>query len=157
MRSALVAVVVLVLAGCDGGASGDADGAGTGAAAPAVAAAGAEAVNAVLQTPGTPVARLQFVIETRPTVGQSFKVQLLANSPEAVPTLQLVSESAELTLENPSTLLVLESSDASATHELTAVASQEGLAEIIVKLRGDPAGPEAVYSIPVLVVAPAAD
>jgi hypothetical protein len=156
MRSGLIAMVLLVQAGCGGGASGDAGSAGTDVTAPAVAAAGAEAVDAVLQKSGTPVARLQFVIDSRPVVGQSFTVRLLATASEAVPALQLVSESAELKLENPSTLLVLESSDTGATHALTAIAGQEGLAEIIVKLRGDPARPEAVYSIPVMVGPPAA-
>lgn len=156
MRSSLVAVVVLVLAGCGGDAPEEAGSAGTSATAPAAAAAGADAVNAVLQTRGTPIARLQFVIDSRPVVGQSFKVKLVASAPQAVPALQLVSESADLTLENPSTLLVLESAEARATHELSAVAGREGLVEIIVKLRGEPEQPEAIYSIPVLVGAPAA-
>jgi len=155
MRSSVVAMGLLVLAGCGGGATEEAGRSGDAANKPAAAVAGADAVSAVLQTHGTPVARLQFEIETRPVVGQPFKVRLMASAPQPVPTLQLAAESAELTLENPSTLLVLEEADASVAYELSAVAAHEGLAEIIVKLRAGPDQPEAVYAIPLLVGAPA--
>lgn len=147
---------LLVLTGCGGGAPDESGAGGPSTAKPAASVAGADAVSAVLQTAGTPVARLQFELESRPVVGQSFKVRLLASAAQPVPTLQLTAESAELTLENPSTLLVLETADASAAHELSVVAAHEGLVEIIVKLRAGPDQPEAIYAIPVLVGAPAA-
>ena len=67
MNKRLLAMLVMgfVISGC----SGEKAGVSAASAAKAPAAAGAEAVAAVLQSEGTPAAKLAFVLPARPVIG----------------------------------------------------------------------------------------
>src|SRR5262245_63946300 len=81
MRTAVVAVVALALAACSGDKPADSADAGAPKANPA--GAGQAEVNAVLQSTGAPLAKLQFVIDSRPVVGKSFQLTLVASAATA--------------------------------------------------------------------------
>ena len=125
------------------------------AARPVDAAAMPEAVSAVLQSPGKPLARLQFEMDARPVVGVPFRLKLTATSEESLPVLQLTAESSRLGIEPASALLALETVGEGVSQELTVTPAEEGLAELVVRLRTGTEGPESVYAVPVLVAAPA--
>ena len=153
MRVGLVMMVAALLVAC-GSSEGERDAAsGQGAAAPVAAAAVSDAVSAVLQSPGKPVARLQFELDSKPAVGKQFRLKLIATADEVVPVLQLTVESQQLGLEPASAVLALETAGVGATHELAVTPPKEGLAELVVRLRTGPDGPESVYAVPVLVAA----
>jgi hypothetical protein len=148
---AMLAVGFLV-AGCSGEKAGDT--VITGAKAPA--AAGVEAVAAVLQSAGTPVAKLAFVVVTRPVVGAPSDLRLDFSAAAVIADLQVRAESASLTID-PATAVASVSIDAGKTvsHQLRFTPQREGLAEVTVRLRAGADGAETVYVIPVLVAATA--
>lgn len=129
----------------------------TGGGTRAAAAGGdpaADAVAAVLQSKGPPVARLQFLLGARPTAGTAFAVQLLVSAATPMPALQLNAESAAMTVTPTSTTLTLPTADEVVSHELTVTAADPGLTELTVRLKSDAAAVETVYVIPVLVAGP---
>lgn len=155
MRTATVTIAAIALAlGACGGkqeerAPGDAASTGEGATT-ASRAADNDAVAAVQSTPGTPVARLHFVIESRPVAGQPFVVRLLVSAAEPQPELHLAAESSTLTIQPRTAVLALDTAAGAVTHTLTVTAGQAGLAEISVRLKAGAA--ETPYAIPVLVL-----
>lgn len=160
MRTSLVALLLLALAACGRGGSADqpqAAAAGTGTTATAASPA-AEAVAAVLQSAGTPLARLQFVIGERPVAGVAFPINLLATAAAGAEpaTVRLTAESDGLILQEASAVLALGAAGDPATHAVTARAAGEGLYEVTVRLVVDADLPATVYVIPVLVAAAAA-
>jgi hypothetical protein len=158
-----IAAMTLVLVAC--GRKDEAPGTGPAASAsPTASAAGAEdsadpdAVPAVLQSQGAPVAGLSFVIESRPVIGKPFAVRLLATAEQPLPALLVSVESSSLIVSPASGVLSIAGAGDPASHELAVTAQQAGLAEITVRLRGE--GEDAVetaYAIPVLVSAAAAE
>lgn len=154
MKNGLFAMMALALAACGGGAP---EGAG-GETKPAAAAASTadESVAAVLQSEGTALAQLRFVVESRPVAGETFTVRLVASAGAPVPALQLVAESGALAVVAGSeATLALEANGAGASHPVTLSAARAGLAELTVRLRAADR-PETVYVVPLLVAAPAA-
>jgi hypothetical protein len=126
-------VVVLAAAGCSGEkADGDAP-----AAVKAPVAAVAEAVAAVLQSGGTPVAKLGFVVLT-------------------VPALQVLTEGEAINID-PATAQASVSLEAgkTASHTVRLTPQREGLTRVTVRLRSATDSAETVYDIPVLVGAAA--
>lgn len=156
MKNASVTLMVLALglAACDRGAEPDAAAAVPAATAPAAAGGGSDAVMAVLQSQGTPVAKLQFVLAARPVAGAPFPLQLHVSAAAPVPELQLAVESAGLTIEPATAALALETANVAVVHEVMLTAPQAGLVNVLVRLKGADA-PEAVYAVPVLVAAAA--
>jgi hypothetical protein len=110
-----------------------------------------EAVAAVLQSAGTPVAKLSFVVATRPVKGQPFTLQLLASATAPVPALQVTAASGSLEISPATAVLALDAAGVTASQDLTVTAQQEGLAELTVRLQSG-AGEATVYAIPVLVM-----
>jgi hypothetical protein len=110
-----------------------------------------EAVPAVLQSTGTPVAKLSFVVPTRPVKGQPFTLKLLASATAAVPALQVTAASESLEISPATAVLALDAGGVTASQDLTVTAQQEGLAELTVRLLSG-AGDATVYAIPVLVM-----
>jgi hypothetical protein len=154
MRIGLVATLALVLCACG---SKDEDGAvSKQAAATAVAALGDESVAAVLESPGTPFAKLRFLVESRPVVGKPFNLTLTVTTGEPVPQLLVTPESTVLTATPANVMVALghagdTSREFSASHVFSVTANQEGLAELTVHLTTEGDTPEALYIIPVLV------
>jgi hypothetical protein len=146
MKTHTVAFVAMALALSACGSKSDDDAAGGTQAAPTTAngprGGAGDAVAAVLQSEGTPVARLAFVLETRPVVGQPFSIKLEVTAAQPLPALQLSAESASLILAPASAVLALPSAEVPVTHELIATSQQEGLAELGVRLKAGE-GPEA--------------
>lgn len=150
MNNRLVAmlVVALVAAGC----SRENSDAGGGSGTRAPTAAGTEPVAAVLQSTGTPVAKLGFVVVTRPVVGVQSELRLEISA-AAVAALQVSAEAGSLTID-PSTAQASVSlaAGATASHLVKLTPQHAGLAEVTVRLKASE-GAEAVYVIPVLVAA----
>lgn len=158
MNNRLVAMLVVacVVAGCSRGEpEGSADGAPS---SRAPAAPGADVVAAVLQSTGTPVAKLGYVLPAIPVVGARASLRLYISAAVPVAGLILQSESTGLVLD-PATMnasLALEAGTV-VSHELGFTPQNEGLTELTVRLRSTEEGSaEAVYVIPVLVDKPAA-
>lgn len=158
MKYFLVVTMALVLAAC--GSKGEdetAPVAATGGSSPAIG--GNDSVAAALDSPGTPVAQLRFVIDTRPVVGKPFRVQLVATATTPVSPLVLVAESDSLRIDPANAVLDLAQLESaagaarsySATHDLTVTAKDTGLAEVFVRLTSGLDSPETRYVIPVLV------
>jgi hypothetical protein len=152
--SAVLVAMALALAACDRG--GEEQPQATGPAATVAPAGGAvrgsDAVRAVLQSQGTALAKLEFLIETRPVAGQPFAVKLQLSAAEPQPALQLMAESSAMAVAPESATLALEAANVPVTHELVVTAPKEGLAELIVRLKAGEA-PETIYAIPVLIAA----
>jgi hypothetical protein len=157
--SVTLMVLALGLAACDRSADPDPAAAPSGsapaAAAPATGSTGSDAVQAVLQTQGTPVAKLQFVLPSRPVAGTPFPLQLHVTAPAPVPELQLAAESSSLAIEPATATLALETPDVAVVHQVMLNAAEPGLVDLLVRLKAADA-PEAVYAVPVLVAAAAA-
>ncbi|MEO8315373.1 MAG: hypothetical protein ABI645_11315 [Pseudomonadota bacterium] len=143
-----ILLVALVASGCsrekaEGGAS----------AAKAPTAAPAEAVAAVLQSGGTPIAKLGFIVVTRPVVGAQSELRLEILAAAAVPALQVRIEADALTID-PSTAQVSVSLEAGKTlsHQVKFTPQREGLTEVTVRLKSEEDS-ETVYVIPVEVAA----
>lgn len=161
MKYLLVATLALALAAC--GSAGDDDAASAGATTSFRAAAAGDAlVKAVQDSPGTPVAQLQFLIDTRPVVGKPFQVRLIATAASPVSPLRLTAESESLLVDSSSADLELALDESSAgtsrtykaTHDLMVVGRQGGLAVVSVHLSNGPGPADTIYSIPVLVMEP---
>lgn len=157
MRIGLVATLALALCAC--GSKEDDSATSTQAATNAVAALGDESVAAVKESPGTPVARLRFLLESRPVVGKPFNVKLTMAGDEHVPQLLVRPESTAL-LATPERVMVALGHAGDTTREFTAVqvfsliANQEGLLELAVNLTVEGEATSTVYLIPILVSKP---
>jgi hypothetical protein len=154
MNNRLLSMLVVALAasGCSGEkASGDAP-----TAVKAPVAAGADAVAAVLQSGGTPIAKLGFVVVTRPMVGAQSDLRLDLSSVAPVPELQVHSEGEAITID-PATAKASVSleSGKTASHTVRLTPQREGLTRVTVRLRSGADSAETVYDIPVLVGAAA--
>jgi hypothetical protein len=152
MAAVTMLAMALALAGCGDRPAGD------GAGSPASAGEGAaargapgDAVAAVLMSSGTPVAKLSYVVETRPLKGAPFKVSLLVAAGTSIPALEVAASSGTLEVQPATATLPIEGGK-QATHELTLTSPAEGLLEFTVRLKTEGAA-EAVYAIPVLVMA----
>jgi hypothetical protein len=153
-RLAAILVVALVVAGCS---RGEPDGAAGDVAARAPAAPGADVVAGVLQSSGTPVAKLGFVLGPKPAIGIQSSLRLDISAAAPVPTLQLVAEPDGLALDPATARSTLAlAAGKVVSHELLFTPEREGLSEITVRLRSGEEGSETIYAIPVLVEKPAA-
>lgn len=156
MRNGLVALLALVLVAC--GSKTEEEGAAQRAAAASAQVAGSDEVAAVLESAGTPVARVRFVIESRPVAGRSFNVKVVVSSPVPVPQLLVNVGAKDLTVEPSTLMLVLGEASGGGenvnSHTFVVTAQQEGLTELAVRLTTAPEVPETVYIIPVLVSKP---
>jgi hypothetical protein len=143
-------VVAFVVTGCS---SGDQAGGAAGPkAATRKAAVGVEAVAAVLQSAGAPVAKLDFVVVSRPVVGTQTVLQLNIVAPAPVSSLQLTAEGDGVVID-PGTAkaaFVLPA-DKLSHHDLRFTSQREGLGQVTVRLSNGPDVAETVYVIPVLV------
>lgn len=149
---AFAAALLLVLAACgskDGESVNDAGSAASAAAGGAPAAE--DPVSAKLQSPGTPLATLHFLLRERPVAGRPFTLQLSTTASQPMPALQLQAESSDLAVEPQQAELALAGAGRSGEQALTLTAQEPGLAELIVRLSADDARAETVYAIPVLV------
>lgn len=154
MRIGLVVTLALVLCAC--GSKEEESAANKQAAAKAVAVLGDESVAAVLESQGTPFARLRFLVESRPVVGKPFNLKLTVTTEAPMPQVLVTPESAVFTATPASVMVALghpgdTSRQFSASHVFSVTANQEGLAELVVHLAADGDTPEALYIIPVLV------
>lgn len=155
----MTALLAATLAACGGDAPADAGAPGpsTGASpATGVERAGRDAVAAVLQSSGTPLASLWFELPSRPVAGQPFALKLLASAPQPVPQLNVSVESPDLIVTPAAGTLALPTAQEPAAMELAITGQNEGMAELIVRLTGGEGSSEAVYAIAVYVTAPAA-
>jgi hypothetical protein len=155
MRTNLIVLtaMALALAACSGEKRADADSA-AGAGAQRAAGAADEPVAAVLQSAGAPLVQLQFVLGTRPVVGTPFTVQLVVSAKEPAPVVALsaTSESLDLDPASSNATLALAKAGDTATHAVSITARHEGVAEIVVHLRGaDADGAETTYAVPLMV------
>lgn len=147
--------MALAVTACGGKSDEGSTAAPAGTTAPASGAPRSDdVVAAVLQSPGVPVAKLSFQIESRPVAGKPFAMKLLASATQALPELQLTIESSSLIAAPDTALLALDAAGTTVGHDLTVTARQEGLAELTVRLKAGMA--ESVYVIPVLVTSAAA-
>lgn len=155
MKNAAVTAVALTLAlaACDKGPDQEAPSAGVAPTAPAAGAArvGSNAVQAVLQSSGTPVAKLEFVLDSRPVAGKPFALQLHVSAAAPVPELHMAAESSGLIIAPDSATLALPEADV-VVQEVLVTAPGEGLVDLNVRLKVAGA-PETVYAVPVLVAA----
>jgi hypothetical protein len=159
----MVATMALVVSACGSKGGGEAaDGRATRAAPSASAAE--ESVAAVRVSQGTPLADLRFVLGSRPEVGKTFHLQVIVSG-ATEPQLRLALQSDVLRVDPAGAALDLTGSGTGTSrvyggsHEFLVVGTQEGLAEVTVRLAAGEGAPETVYSIPLLVtgaVAPAA-
>lgn len=160
MKLCLIATMALLLSACGGKTEGEVAG-GKMAAASSGAGAGDDAVAAVKVSQGAPVAQLRFVLGSRPEVGKTFRMQLVASG-SAEPQLQLALQSDALRVDPASAALDLTpAGDGAArvysgTRDFLLVGAQEGLAEVTVRVVSGEGATETVYSIPVMVTSPAA-
>lgn len=156
MRTMLSAAVLgAMLAACGGEPKQGASEA-PGTANRAGAAQGDDAVAAVLQSTGAPVAQLRFLLESRPEPGVPFLLRLVVSAATPIPELSVSVESATLEVADAAATLSLTEPDAAVMHEAVLTAGEEGLAEVIVRLRADAQAADTVYAIPVLIAKPAA-
>ena len=151
MKTGVVLLAVLALAGCGSGEQSKKSSAVTTAnkAQPAVA----DAVAAVLQSTGAPVASVNFLLDAKPLVGAPAKLRLDIAAAEAM-ALLIVVEAEGLSLEPDSArgTLVLTGGGTVTSRELNFTAQRAGLVEILVHLRKAEDGSiDTVYAIPVLV------
>lgn len=153
MNQRLIAMLVAanLLAGC--GSSDQAGASATQGGATPKTAAGADAVAAVLQSAGTPVAKLGFALSAVPAVGAAVEMRLDVSA--AAPTvLQLVAEGDGLVVDAATarTRVSVPADGARVSHSLKVTPQREGLSELTVRLSDGSAGnAETVYVIPVLV------
>lgn len=152
MKIAAVAMLALSLglAACEKGPGTDEPASTPSAGGNAGRGSSGDAVAAVLTSPGTPVAKLSFVVDSRPVKGVPFKVGLIASAGAAVSVLEVAASSGTLDVQPETAVLAMQGE--SATHELTLTSAEEGLHEFTVRLKAEGAA-EAVYAIPVLVMA----
>jgi hypothetical protein len=151
MKSSLLIIAALALAGCGGsGPEQGAAPAGTPAAGNAVR--GDESVAAVLQSSGPAPAQLRFVIASRPALGKAFTLRLEASAATPVPVLQLtVDPGADFSVEPASFALALAEAGTRSSQDVTVTPRQAGLGSLSVQLKAGAEGATAEYVIPVLV------
>jgi hypothetical protein len=146
--------MVLLLPACG---SKDATDAATGGSGRGSGVAGTQAgddsVAAVIQSVGTPVATLRYSLPERPVAGRPFQVRLSASAPQPVPGLQLTVESTELEFSPERFGLALEQEDSAADQDLTVIAREQGLVDLVVRLTADGVRGETVYAVPLMVTA----
>ncbi len=161
MRIALVAMLALVLPAC--GSKTEEAATAKHAAAAATHIAVDDEVAAVVDSAGTPLAKVRFVIDSRPVSGKPFNLKLVFSAAGPVPQLVVRAESADLKIDAPAAPVQLSETEAQSggrefrgTRDITVLAPQDGLAEVNVHLNADADTPETVYVIPVLVSKPGA-
>ncbi|MEO6079941.1 MAG: hypothetical protein ABIQ86_09210 [Steroidobacteraceae bacterium] len=151
-RLVAVLVAVFVVAGCSRSEKTD-GAAGTQAMARAPIAPGADAVAAALQSPGTPIAKLGFVVTSRPVVGAQSGLRLDISG--AAPGTLLVTTEGDGVEIDPAMArvgLAVTTADATVSHALQFTPQRDGILEVTVRLHGGAAdSPETIYVIPVLV------
>ncbi|MEO6186053.1 MAG: hypothetical protein ABIP38_05705 [Steroidobacteraceae bacterium] len=151
MKTRVVVLVLLALAGCGrGDEPGKSTTAKTAAKAPP---ATVDAVAAVLQSTGTPVARMNFMLPAKPLVGAPAKMRLDVSAAEAA-SLLITVEADGLAIDPDSARgsLVLTGGGTVTSRELLFTAEREGLLEIVVRLRkAETDSIDTVYAIPVLI------
>jgi hypothetical protein len=152
MDNRLLVTLLMALAVC--ACSGEKAGGDTSATVKAPAVAGADATAAVLQSGGTPLARLGFVMVTKPMVGAQSDLRLDLSANAAVPALQVHTEGETITI-NPATAQAGVTLEAGKTvsHVVRITPQREGLTKVTVRLRGAADSNETVYDIPVVVAA----
>jgi len=162
MRIALVAMLALALAAC-GSKTEEAVPAKKHTAAAATHPPADDEVAAVLESTGTALAQLRFVIAERPVVGKPFNLKLIVSATAPLPQLLLTAESNDFLIDPANFPLPLTEAEAASggreyrgSHDFSVTAAKEGLAELSVHLTVGPDASEALYVIPVLVVKPAA-
>jgi hypothetical protein len=147
--------MALALSACGTKDGGEASG-GRAATTTTNASAGDESVAAVQVSQGTPVAQLRFVIAPRPDVGKTVRLQIVAAG-ATEPTLRMALQSEVLRVDPADATLELSGSGTGTartyggSHDFMLVGTQEGLAEVTVRLAAGEGAPDTVYSIPVLV------
>jgi PBP1b-binding outer membrane lipoprotein LpoB len=154
MQKRLLAILVasLVASGCSREKAEE----GAVATTKAPSATASEPVAAVLQSIGTPVATLAFVVVTQPVVGRQSELRLDLSSPAAIAALQVRTESETITIDSSTAQAsVAVEAGKTTSHQVRLIPRSAGLTEVTVHLRSND-GPEAVYAIPVLVAATAA-
>jgi hypothetical protein len=160
MRLCLVATMTLVLSACGSKTEGEAAVGKAPATAP-VPGAGDDGVAAVKLSLGAPLAQLRFVIDSRPEVDRTFRMQLVVSG-ATEPQLRLALQSDVLRVDPAGAALELSGSGAGGagayggSQDFLLVGTQEGLAEVTVRLAAGEGAPETVYSIPVMVTKPGA-
>jgi PBP1b-binding outer membrane lipoprotein LpoB len=118
--------------------------------------AGSEPVAAVLQSTGTPVAKLGFVLVTQPVVGRQSELRLDLSSATTIGALQVRTESESFNIDSTTAQASVKvEAGQTATHDVKLIPKSAGLTQVTVRLQSDD-GSEAVYAIPVLVAATAA-
>jgi glucose/arabinose dehydrogenase len=155
MRIAVVAMLALVLAACGSKTENEAA-AQKRAATASAQAPDSEEVAAVLESTGTPLAKVSFVIESRPVVGRAFNVKVIVSSTTPVPQMLVAIKAGELVVEPASVMLVLGEAASGGGEKVNSqtflvTAPKEGLAELGVRLTTDADTPETLYIIPILV------
>jgi hypothetical protein len=152
-------MLALALAAC--GSKTEEEGAAQRAAAASAMVAGSDETAAVLESRGTPLAKVRFVVESRPVVGRPFNVKVVVASATPVPQLLVKVTGTNLAVEPASVMLVLgdpvgAGTESSNSHTFAVTAEQEGLTELAVHLTTTPDVPETLYLIPLLVSKPGA-
>jgi PBP1b-binding outer membrane lipoprotein LpoB len=154
MRIVLVATLALMLAAC-GSKTGDEAAAQKRAASAAAQAPGSDEVAAVLESAGAPLARVRFVIDSRPVAGKAFNVKVIVSSATQVPQMLLAIKSGDLVVEPASVMLVLGATEGGRenvnSQTFSVTAQKDGLTELSVHLTTEANASETRYVIPVLV------
>jgi len=159
MKICVLGMMAVLLAGCGGG-SGSTVASNKPAAGKAAPVVRDDAVAAVLESQGSPVGRLSFVIDSRPVMGRPFRVQLIAASSVPLSRLSLSLESDDFAVDAAVTPVALRESGSGtsreyiASQDVTVSARHDGLGELTVHVTGDADAPEGLYVIPVLVAKP---
>ena len=152
MNNRLLATLVVAIA--VSACSGEKAGGEAPTAIKAPVAPGADATAAVLQSGGTALARVAFVLVTKPVVGTSSDLRLDLSATEAVPALQVQTQAETITVD-PATAQAVVSLESGKTvsHVVRITPQSEGLTRVTVRLRSAADSNETVYDIPVLVAA----
>ncbi len=162
MRIALVALLALLLPAC--GSKTEETAAARHSTATTTHTAGEDEVAAVLESAGTPLAKVRFVIDSRPVAGTPFNLKLVVSAAGPVPQLVVTAESGDFRIDPASMALPLNEAEAQSgigrefrgSHDFSATAQHDGLTQVNVHLTTEPDVPETLYVIPVLVSKPGA-
>lgn len=160
VRIGMVAMLALALSAC--GSKTDGEAAAKRLADTASAQAlGSDDVAAVLESAGQPVAKVRFVIGSRPLAGQPFNVKVMVAAVAPVTQLLVSVQSEDLAVDPATATMALAETEkgggeTSGSQNFSVTARQDGLFELAVHLTADTAGPETLYVIPVLVTKPGA-
>ncbi len=155
MKTRVVVLVLLALASC--GRSDQPEKSSIAKSAAKAAPATVDSVAAVLQSTGTQVARVNFMLDAQPLLGAPAKLRLDISAVEAVSLLLAVeADGLDIDPDSARGSVVLTGGGTVTSRDLLFTAQREGLLEIVVRLRKAEADSiDTVYAIPVL-IAPAA-